>query len=187
MSRYTLKEVLSHPWMMGTCKVSSPIPYRERKHAISHESAASFCKELQNLNKCNCPCHNSDCSVLDKHCDDCREVQANNPEVMLKRNLYLSRNSSISSGYGSDMESHLWENLTPINVSYLNQLGLESSLSFEGLCSFPRKSSASTIGSKATIMSNTSQHRYSFPLKTCLKLDGCGENEKEVDEDIIFV
>ena len=192
-TRFTLNEVLSHPWMTGLCKKASPLlPNKKRRQAICYESAEYINKELQDFNKCSCSCH---LSILSKHCEDCRDIQANNPETLLGRNACLNSNSSLSSsGYGSELYSseigsQYWDNMSPTNLSHLDLLGLELS-PLEGLRASgprPRKSSAGTIGSNSTITSKTSHHRCSVPVMTPVTLSEDSEDDNEDNDDIVFV
>ena len=183
-TRFTLKEVLSHPWMTGSCKVSS-LPSEKKRQDVFNESVTSFGKELQNLNKCSCSCHDSNYSVLDKHCDDCREIQANDPEVMLRRNICLSSISSLSSGYGSEMGSDNLDNFFPLSMSNLNLAEHKIWNSEERHGSLSDKNYAGTIESNSAIGNKKIQHRWSVPVKT--SMNQREENLEEDDEDIVFV
>ena len=187
-TRFTIREILLHPWMIGGCK-ASPILLKRRKF-VCYKSAGFISKELQDFNKCSCSCHHS---MLSKHCEDCRDIQANNPETVLRKNIYTS-NSSISSSaygseiYGSDVESLLWENISSPDLSQPDILGLEIT-SFEGqYANVPhhQKSSAETIRANSTITSKTRHHGCSFPVQTPVVLSDASEDENE-DDDVIFV
>ena len=186
-TRFTLGEVLSHPWMTDVCK-ASPILHKRRK-SVCYKSAEFISKELQDFNKCSCSCHHS---ILSKHCEDCRDIQANNPETLLRKNIYPS-NSLSSSGYGSeifgsDVGSLFWENISPPNLSHLDLFGLELSSFDEQYTDVPcrRKSSTGTIIANSTTSRKRSHRKCSFSVLTPVILSDASEDENE-DDDVIFV
>ena len=167
------------------CK-ASPILLKRRK-SVCYKSAEFISKELQDFNKCSCSAHHS---ILSKHCEDCRDIQANNPKTSL-RSINPSNSSLSSSGYGSeifgsDVESRFWENISPPNSSRLDLLGLELS-SFERQhadVSHHSKSSAGTIIANS-IASKTRHHGCSFPVQTPVILSN--DSEDEDGDDVVFV
>lgn len=178
-ARFTLQEVLSHPWMTNQGK-SAHRPssrYTKRRTGVSYTDNSCVHQALLKLNQCDCSCHRSggdtDFTFV-RHCKDCEEVQSNDPEIMLRRQIRLSRNSSISSGYGSEFGNPFvyvpHEDMRFLGVPVH---GRRSSV--------PRKSTASTC----TGMRGKNQ-RQSMPpniLTPNNLLSECVSN----DEDIVFV
>ena len=166
-TRFTLKEILSHPWMTGSCKKVSPLlSYNESRQTVTCDSADSNCMELQ-------------------------IIHANDAEDMRRQSMCLESNTSISSVYGSYMESSYWENLTPINQSHLDHFDHEFS-PIEGMySSVPHKNSTDKMESKLAIVSKSNLHICSVQVKESLnKTEYCDEKENiydEVNDDIIFV
>ena len=181
-NRYTIQDILAHSWVTGSQKASSPVSKPSvRRYGVCYEDAEYIRNALVKLNECNCSCHMSEYanghrdSVISKHCNDCDDVLANDPEIMLRRQIKLSRNSSLSSGYGSELGSQYFQ---PFNNSQLNIPGL-SSTSYRR-SSVPRKSSTSVICNRT--ISKENQHRCSVPCKITTALGDCDD-----DGDIVFV
>ena len=178
-ARYTLQEVLAHPWMAEP-KASPTKPMR-RRLGVSYKTSDAVRNTLLTLNECDCSCHTKDVakhgrdSVITQHCDDCSEVQANDPEVMMRRQILLSRNSSVSSGYGSEMGSQY---LPTPSLNEQNMLGFDLFQSSTRRCSVPRKSSAT---STCTIIQGK---RCSMPAPNILRNE---ERYADEEDDIVFV
>ena len=181
-TRYTLKEILAHPWMADLHK-SVLTQKSRRRYGVCYKSSENIRSALLAMNECDCSCHRVDLmkhgrdSVITKHCMDCDEFQANDPEIMMRRQVRMSRNSSMSSGYGSEFGSqmHLPTAHSP-DESPVNLLGSELSPILRNKISTPRKSSAGTV-SPPTMMSKMCHQRCSVP--TILR---------EIDDDdIVFV
>lgn len=181
-TRITVQEILSHPWMMNTTTHS----LRKRRNGICHFSPENIRQSLLDINNCDCPCHKLDSdrrsrdSVITKHCEDCDDFMANDPAVMHRRQVRLSRNSSIcSSGYGSEFGSQYLNSVTP----RASQNGLRGFLDISTAIhrsSIPRKSSATAV----------MHQRCSVPISThILKQSVCSKpiltNDQE--DDIVFV
>ena len=180
-TRITIQEILSHPWVINAAATPT---LRKRRNGVCHFSADMIRQSLLEINSCNCPCHKADSaqrlrdSVITKHCEDCDDFQANDPAVMHRRQVRLSRNSSIcSSGYGSEFGSQYLTPMTPRasqNGALKNFLDVRTGLHRS---SIPRKSSASMY------------HRCSVPTNI-LKQSICHEpilGHPADDEDIVFV
>lgn len=175
-ARCTLQDVFVHPWMAELNKPTTP--NKKRRTGISYKSSDTIRNMLMKLNECECSCHADDVakhgrdSVITRHCDDCSDVQANDPKVMMRRQVLMSRNSSVSSGYGSEMGSQYLG--PPLLNDQQNMLGFEIS---KGRCSVPRKSSASSV---STLRGKASNQRCSMPAPNILR-------EYDDEEDIVFV
>ena len=188
-TRITIDDILVHPWMTELSKKPSPLnSKKQRRQAVCYENTEYIHRALEELNKCDCSCHRSSSSssspsFMSRHCEDCNDVVANNPEIMQRRANRLSRNSSISSGYGSEMGSQYLQTPSP-RGSQVNILGMHLLSPEVRRHSMPRKSSAGTIRSNSTV---TSQHRCSVPVKTPLVLSEDSASEEEDDEDVVFV
>lgn len=178
-TRITVQEILSHPWMINT---TTPLQ-RKRRNGVCHFSPETIRQSLLEINDCNCPCHKIDSarrcrdSVITKHCEDCEDFIANDPAVMHRRQVRLSRNSSIcSSGYGSEFGSQYLNPVTP-RASQNGVRGFLDVSSGIHRSSIPRKSSA------------TMHHRCSVPTSTnILKQSVCSKPILTNDEDdIVFV
>lgn len=192
-TRYTLDEVLAHPWLAEP-SVATSGKTRRRRFGVSYKSPDTVRHVLLKHNECNCSCHREDYSkqqqhgrdsVITRHCDDCADVQANDPEVMLRRQVLMSRDSSVSSGYGSEVGSQYLGTPSPLGDS-AHLLGFEL-LAAEGgrRCSLPRKSSAS---SSSTLQNKSIcyQHRCSMPSSPNILRQGERQGVAE-DDDIVFV
>lgn len=184
-ARYTLNDILAHPWMTSLRSSKSQQPKSRRRYGVCYKSTENICSALLALNECDCSCHRIDIlkhgrdSVITKHCADCDDFQANDPEIMMRRQVRMSRNSSMSSGYGSEFGSQL--HLPAVHSPEeppMNLLGLEFSPILRHRSSVPRKSSASTV-SNSTLVSKSSHHRCSVP--TIL------QEAASDDDDIVFV
>lgn len=188
-ARITISEILSHPWMTGLSKKVSPLTSKkQRRQAVCYENVTYIHKALEDLNQCNCSCHRSSSPspFMSRHCEDCEEVTANNPEIMQRRAYRLSRNSSISSGYGSEMGSQYLQTPSP-RGSQANIVGLHLLSPVDARRhSMPRKSSAGTIGSNSTITCKISHQRCSVPAKSPVVLSEDSASEEE-DDDVVFV
>lgn len=184
-TRCTLKEILSHPWLADLQK--SVAVHKRRRNGVCYKSSENIRNTLLAMNECDCSCHrvallkHGRDSVITKHCEDCDEFMANDPEIMMRRQVRLSRNSSVSSGYGSEFGSQMHLPTTSAHTPDeppMNLLGSNLSPILRNKTSAPRKSSASSASSASTctLMSKVSQ-RCSVP--TILR-------EIE-DDDIVFV
>lgn len=153
--------------------------YSNRRNGVCYQSGDAIRYVLRKLNNCDCGCH-STCdnsssrdSVVSRHCLDCDDVRANDPEVMLQRQEQLSRNNStISSGYGSEAGSMYLSTPTMDDDNFpgfdFSILGRRSSV--------PRKSSTGTIRAKSSF-----QHRCSVPSRPHVLREYADE------EEIVFV
>ena len=225
-TRYTLSDVLRHPWMScnnnsnsgseeDDCSSSNNVSSKSRRSGVCYNNADSVRCSLLELNFCSCSCHkgngcdaghkhgrNNDCaaatardSVISRHCEDCDDFRANDPDVMHRRQLRLASrrnsNSSVgSSGYGSEYGSQYLPT-TPSPAACdtgSNNMGL---LGFEMLMggaggepSFrsttPRKSSACSV---ATIKAKNSFQRCSVPARPSTMMREYASD----DEEVVFV
>lgn len=172
-TRYTIDQVLSHPWLATRSRGCI-----KRRHGVCYKSGDAV---LVSLNQCDCSCHKTDSnqassrdSVISRHCADCDDVLANDPEVMMQRQILLSRNSSnVSSGYGSELGGSQY---LPSPSPEENLLGYDRCPILGRRSSVPRKSSAS---SASTVKAKPRQKRCSVPAKP-------REYASEEDE-IVFV
>lgn len=190
-TRYTMKEVLLHPWVSAntTRKNSSTLSskFSTRRNGVCYQSADAIRYALLKLNQCDCGCHKSDSttsindnhdsshdnsrdSVVSRHCLDCDDIQANDPDAMLRRQVRLSRNSSRSSGYGSEAGSQTLP--TPDDEKLL---GCKTSQILGRRSSVPRKSSVGTVHTRS------SHQRCSVPSRPHVLKEYADEGE------IVFV
>ena len=175
-----MQQVLSHPWL--TARSGNNGKYIKRRNGVCYKSADAIRYALVSLNQCDCSCHKADSkctsrdSVISRHCADCDDVQANDTEVMMRRQIKLSRNSSsVSSGYGSELGGSQYLR-TPSPNENQQLLGCDLCPILGRRSSVPRKSSAS---SASTVKAKTSQKRCSVPAR-------CREYASG-EEDIVFV
>lgn len=187
LTRYTIDDILAHPWMScggsgsGTKTVPNSKHSSRRRNGVCYKSAESIRQALMKLNQCDCSCHEADAarntrnSAYSRHCVDCDDFQSNDPEIMLRRQVRLSRNSSISSGYGSEQCLQTLPSPDKNNMLKFDRiLGHRSSA--------PRKSSASTISTNAGFRKASGYQRCSVPTRTRGVL-----REYEDEDDIVFV
>lgn len=182
-TRATLDHIISHPWVTGLRKTPMlTLQSKKRRNAICYESPEDIHNILLEMNDCDCSCHKvgphqSRHGMISKHCKDCEDVQANNPEIMLRRQIRLSRNSSLSSGYGSELGSQF---LPSPRESQTNLLRIDLLPFLSHRSSLPRKSSASTIHAKTIMSAKKSHQRCSVP--TILR-----ESISNEEDDLVFV
>ena len=187
-TRFTLEEIHSHPWMTGVCrKVLSSLPCKTRRQAVCYESGGYICKELQKFNKCNCSCHCSKCPLLGHHCGDCTYIQANDPDVMLRRSIRLSSIPNLIFGSSPDMSSPFLKN-SPIDLSHLNFHNFELSPIEGKHISVSHKNSIITIESMSIITNKTNLCKFNYPaIKNSLDLSEGSEEDDKTGEDVVFV
>lgn len=193
INRYTLTDILAHPWMAASPKKpATPSTLPRRRVGMCYGDSNSIRNMLIELNECNCPCHKEELkihghrdSVITKHCQDCSEVQANDPEVILTRQVLLSRNSSISSGYGSEMGSQYLQTPSPVSSDERQRmLGFGGGVVYPtigGRLSVPRKSSGTGVSGRRP---RSGYQRCSMPAPTNILREGKGVSE---EDDIVFV
>ena len=179
--RYTIQDILAHQWMHSRSTQKGT----KRRNGVCYRSSENIRNTLLMMNECDCSCHRVELlkhgrdSVITKHCPDCDEFQANDPEVMMRRQIRMSRNSSVSSGYGSEFGSQMCLPTQTPEEPPMNILDSDFSAILRHKSSVPRKSSVSTICHGSTMASRISHQRCSVP--TIL-------HEVAVDdEDIVFV
>lgn len=182
LTRYTMQDILHHPWLATAIQRSPQVDkHVKRRRGVCYKSSDTIRYALLKMNCCDCSCHksgdssNTRDSVVSRHCTDCSDVLANDPLVMQRRKVRLSRNSSISSGYGSEIGSQYLQTPSPdepqvLGLDFYPILGRRSSV--------PRKSSAS---SASTVHAKSSFQRCSVPTRPTREY-ATGE-----DEDIVFV
>lgn len=182
-TRITVQEILAHQWMLNGSPTPSSI--RRRRNGVCHFSPDNIRRSLFEINDCNCSCHKSDASprrsrdsVITRHCEDCEDLVANDPAVMHRRQVRLSRNSSIcSSGYGSEFGSQYLTPMTPRASQTAVKAFLDTHSTIHR-SSIPRKSSASMY------------HRCSVPTNTNILKQSINEpilGSANDEDDIVFV
>ena len=176
--RISVNEILAHPWLSN---VAATPTLRKRRNGVCHFTPDTVRQSLLDINNCDCPCHKSEIqrrsrdSVVTKHCEDCDDFIANDPGVMQRRQVRLSRNSSIcSSGYGSEFGSQY---LTPVTPRASQNMAVKGFLDVRR-SSIPRKSST-CMHQRCSVPTNILKQSVCNIQPTILGPDD--------EEDIVFV